>query len=53
MIWISLEELGRQDQLDPLLNLLTLPVLHEPELQLSSQKILERRPDLTETFFLS
>jgi predicted transposase YdaD len=51
MIWISLEELGRQDQLDPLLNLLTLPVLHEPELQLSSQKILERRPDLTETVF--
>jgi predicted transposase YdaD len=51
VIWISLEELGRQDQLDPLLNLLTLPVLHEPELQLSSQKILERRPDLTETVF--
>jgi predicted transposase YdaD len=51
VIWISLEELGQQDQLDPLLNLLTLPVLHEPELQLSSQKILERRPDLTETVF--
>jgi predicted transposase YdaD len=51
VIWISLEELGRQDQLDPLLNLLRLPVLHEPELQLSSQQILERRPDLAETVF--
>jgi predicted transposase YdaD len=51
VIWISLEELGQQEELDPLLNLLTLPVLHEPELQLSSQKILERRPDLTETVF--
>ena len=51
VIWISLEELGQKDELDPLLNLLTLPVLHEPELQLSSQKILERRPDLTETVF--
>jgi len=25
---VSLEELGQQDQLDPLLNPLTLPVLH-------------------------
>lgn len=39
VIWVSLEELGQQDQLDPLLNLLTLPVRHEPELQLSSQQI--------------
>jgi predicted transposase YdaD len=51
VIWISLEELGRQDQLDPLLNLLTLPVLLEPQLQRSSQQILERRPDLKETVF--
>jgi drug/metabolite transporter (DMT)-like permease len=27
VIWISLEELGQKDELDPLLNLLTLPVL--------------------------
>jgi predicted transposase YdaD len=51
VIWVSLEELGHQDQLDPLLNLLTLPVLLEPQLQRSSQMILERRPDLTETVF--
>lgn len=42
LIWISLEALGLQDQLDPLLNLLRLPVLHEPALQRSSQQILER-----------
>ncbi len=51
VIWISLEELGQQDEIDPLLNLLRLPVLHEPELQLSSQQILERRPDLAESVF--
>jgi predicted transposase YdaD len=51
VIWISLEELGQKAELDPLLNLLTLPVLHEPQLQRSSQLILERRPDLTETVF--
>jgi predicted transposase YdaD len=51
VIWISLEELGQRDELDPLLNLLTLPVLHEPELQRSSQQILERRPDLAESVF--
>ncbi|MCS5692880.1 DUF2887 domain-containing protein [Cyanobium sp. FGCU-6] len=44
--WLSLEELGSQPQLDPLLNLLTLPVRPEAELQASSQQILERRPDL-------
>jgi predicted transposase YdaD len=49
VIWNSLEELGQQDQLNPLLNLLTLPVRHEPELQLSSQQILKRRPDLAPT----
>jgi predicted transposase YdaD len=51
VIWISLEELGQLEELDPLLNLLTLPVLLEPQLQRSSQLILERRPDLTETVF--
>jgi len=50
---VSLEELGQQGELDPLLNPLTLPVLHEPALQLSSQQILERRPDLAESVSLS
>jgi predicted transposase YdaD len=45
-VWLSLEELGSQPQLDPLLNLLTLPVRPAAELQASSQQILERRPDL-------
>jgi predicted transposase YdaD len=46
VLWLSLEELGSQPQLDPLLNLLTLPVRPAAELQASSQQILERRPDL-------
>ena len=46
VIWLSLEELGQQADLDPLLNLLTLPVRPENELKLSTQQILERRPDL-------
>jgi hypothetical protein len=46
VLWLSLEDLGSQPQLDPLLNLLTLPVRPEAELQASSQQILERRPDL-------
>ncbi len=44
--WISLEELSRQPDLDPLLNLLTLPVRPESELAASSQQILALRPDL-------
>ncbi|MCT0217073.1 DUF2887 domain-containing protein [Synechococcus sp. CS-1330] len=44
--WISLEELSRQPNLDPLLNLLTLPIRPESELAASSQQILARRPDL-------
>jgi hypothetical protein len=44
--WLSLEELGQQVDLDPLLALLTLPVRPEAELQASSQRILKRRPDL-------
>ncbi|MCX5969718.1 MAG: DUF4351 domain-containing protein [Cyanobacteria bacterium] len=46
VIWLSLEELGQQADLDPLLTLLTLPVRPEAELPASTQQILERRPDL-------
>jgi predicted transposase YdaD len=46
VVWLSLEELGQQADLDPLLSLLTLPVWPEAELQASSQQIMERRPDL-------
>jgi len=44
--WISLEALSRQQDLDPLLNLLTLPVRPESELQASTRQILASRPDL-------
>ena len=44
--WISLEELSQQANLDPLLNLLTLPVRPESELATSSQQILASRPEL-------
>ena len=44
--WINLEELSRQPSLDPLLNLLTLPIRPESELQTSSREILANRPDL-------
>jgi predicted transposase YdaD len=44
--WISLEALSQQPDLDPLLNLLTLPVRPESELPASSQQILASRPDL-------
>jgi predicted transposase YdaD len=44
--WINLEELSRQPSLDPLLNLLTLPIRPESELQNSSREILANRPDL-------
>jgi len=46
VVWLSLEELGQQADLDPLLNLLTLPVRPEAELRPSTQQILELRPDL-------
>jgi predicted transposase YdaD len=46
VIWLSLEELGQQADLDPLLALLTLPVRPDAELVASSQQILVRRPDL-------
>jgi predicted transposase YdaD len=44
--WINLEELSQQPSLDPLLNLLTLPIRPESELQISSREILASRPDL-------
>jgi hypothetical protein len=43
---ISLEELSQQPNLDPLLNLLILPVRPESELAATSQQILASRPDL-------
>jgi len=43
---ISLEALSQQPDLDPLLNLLTLPVRPESELAATSQQILANRPDL-------
>jgi len=46
VIWLSLEELGQQADLDPLLTLLTLPVRPEAQLPASTQQILELRPDL-------
>ena len=49
VIWLSLEELGQQADLDPLLALLKLPVRPEVELEGSTQTILARRPDLLST----
>ena len=49
VIWLSLEELGQQADLDPLLALLTLPFRPEAQLQISTPRILERRPDLLST----
>jgi hypothetical protein len=49
VIWLSLEEMGQQADLDPWLTLLSLPVRPEAELPASTQLFLERRPDLLET----
>jgi predicted transposase YdaD len=46
--WLSLEELGQQPGLDPLLCLLTLPVLPKPEIRSATDRILKPRPDLVE-----
>lgn len=46
VIWLSLEELGQQADLDPLLASLTLPVRPETELQASTQQLLNQRRDL-------
>jgi hypothetical protein len=47
--WLSLEELGQQPGLDPLLSLLTLPVLPNPEIPGATEQILQPRPDLLDT----
>ncbi len=46
--WLSLEELGQQPGLDPLLRLLTLPVLPKPDIRSATDRILQPRPDLVE-----
>jgi len=46
--WLSLEELGQRPGLDPLLSLLTLPVLPKPDIPGATEKILQPRPDLLE-----
>ena len=46
VVWLNLEALSQAPNLDPLLNLLTLPVRPESELAASSQQILASRPDL-------
>lgn len=46
--WLSLKELGQQPGLDPLLSLLTLPVLSKPEIRGATDRILKPRPDLVE-----
>lgn len=46
VVWLNLEELSQETNLDPLLNLLTLPVRPESELPACSQQILASRPDL-------
>ncbi len=46
VVWLNLEDLSQQPDLDPLLNLLTLPVRPESELPACSQQILASRPDL-------
>lgn len=47
--WLSLEELGQQPGLDPLVSLLTLPVRPMPEIPGATDQILRPRPDLLDT----
>jgi predicted transposase YdaD len=47
--WLSLEELGQQPGLDPLVSLLTLPVRPMPEIPGATDQILRPRPDLIDT----
>ena len=47
--WPSLEELGQQPGLDPLVSLLTLPVRPMPEIPGATDQILRPRPDLLDT----
>jgi hypothetical protein len=46
--WLSLEELGQKPGLDPLVSLLTLPVLAKPDIPGATGQILQPRPDLIE-----
>jgi len=47
--WVSLEELGQQPEHDPILTLLTLPVLTKPDIPCATGQILQPRPDLIDT----
>jgi predicted transposase YdaD len=49
--WVSLEELGRQQNLDAAVDLLTLPVRSEPELADRCRRILASRRDLEPVVF--
>lgn len=46
---LSLEELGQQPGLDPLLSLLTLPVQPKPDIPDTTEQILQPRPDRLES----
>jgi len=47
--WLSLEELGHQSGLHPLISLLTLPVLPKLDIPGATGQILQPRPDLLDT----
>ena len=49
--WVSLEELGQQENLDAAVDLLTLPVRSEPELAERCRRILASRRDLEPVVF--
>jgi hypothetical protein len=49
--WVSLDELGQQENLDAAIDLLTLPVRPEPELGPRCRRILESRQDLEPVVF--
>ena len=49
--WVSLDELGQQQNLDAAVDLLTLPVRPEPELGQRCRRILENRRDLEPVVF--
>jgi predicted transposase YdaD len=49
--WVSLDELGQQDNLDAAIDLLTLPVRPEQELGERCRRILESRQDLEPVVF--
>jgi predicted transposase YdaD len=49
--WVSLEDLGQQENLDAAVDLLTLPVRSEPELAERCRRILASRRDLETVVF--